>query len=134
MRAESRYDPEALSYAGRSGLMQVDADHTDLDAEQLKEDIPPGAAFSPEANIRMGAWFLHYLLDYFGGDVEWPLPHTTAGRPVSKAGSGTHWSTNRDDLLPLDRVWADARVPGARVPDYAVLSSPVWWQRRPIVR
>ena len=39
-------------------------------AEQLGEDISPGAAFTPEANIRLAAWFLRFLLDYYDGDLE----------------------------------------------------------------
>ena len=99
MREESRYDPEALSYVGARGLMQVMPSTQDWIAEQLGEDISPGDAYTPEANIRMGAWFLHFLLDYFGGDLELTVAAYNGG-----AGSVDIWQadplvSDRDDLL-----------------------------------
>ena len=99
MREESRYDPEALSYVGARGLMQVMPSSQAWIAEQLGEDISPGDAFTPEASIRMGAWFLHFLLDYFDGDLDLALAAYNGG-----AGSVDSWQadplvSNRDDLL-----------------------------------
>ena len=99
MRQESRYDPEALSYVGARGLMQVMPSTQTWIAEQMAEDIPPGDAFSPEANIRMGAWFLRFLLDYFDGDLELGIAAYNGG-----AGSVETWQadplvSDRDDLL-----------------------------------
>jgi soluble lytic murein transglycosylase len=99
MREESRYDPEALSYVGARGLMQVMPPTQDWIAEQLEEEIPPGDAFTPEASIRMGAWFLRFLLDYFDDDLELVTAAYNGG-----AGSVESWLddprvSNRDDLL-----------------------------------
>ena len=99
MREESRYDPEALSYVGARGLMQVMPPTQAWIAEQLGEDISPGDAYTPEANIRMGAWFLHFLADYFEGDLELAIAAYNGG-----AGSVDSWQadplvSNRDDLL-----------------------------------
>jgi len=99
MREESRYDPEALSYVGARGLMQVMPPTQAWIAEQVGEDISPGDAFTPEANIRMGAWFLHFLLDYFDGDLDLAIAAYNGG-----AGSVDSWQadplvSNRDDLL-----------------------------------
>ena len=99
MREESRYDPEALSYVGARGLMQVMPPTQAWIAEMLGEDIPPGDAFRPEANIRMGAWFLHFLLDYYEDDLELVVAAYNGG-----AGSVDGWLadpqvSNRDDLL-----------------------------------
>jgi soluble lytic murein transglycosylase len=99
MREESRYDPEALSYVGARGLMQVMPPSQAWIAEQLEEDISPGDAFTPEASIRMGAWFLRFLLDYFDGDLELAIAAYNGG-----AGSVDSWQanplvSNRDDLL-----------------------------------
>jgi soluble lytic murein transglycosylase len=68
-------------------------------AEQLGEDIPPGEAFVPEANIRMGAWFLRFLLDYYDDDMELAMAAYNGG-----AGSVDSWQadllvSDRDDLL-----------------------------------
>jgi soluble lytic murein transglycosylase len=99
MREESRYDPEALSYVGARGLMQVMPPTQAWIAEELEEEIPPGDAFTPEANIRMGAWFLRFLLDYFDDDLELVVAAYNGG-----AGSVDDWLTDprvagRDDLL-----------------------------------
>jgi len=99
MREESRYDPEALSYVGARGLMQVMPPTQVWIAEMLGEDIPPGDAFTPEANIRMGAWFLRFLLDYFEDDLELVVAAYNGG-----AGSVDSWLadprvSDRDDLL-----------------------------------
>ncbi|MFB0538305.1 MAG: transglycosylase SLT domain-containing protein [Anaerolineae bacterium] len=99
MRQESRYDPEALSYAGARGLMQVMPSSQAWIAEQLGKDISPGDAYTPEASIRMGAWFLDFLLDYFDGDLELAIAAYNGG-----AGSVDSWQadpmvSNRDDLL-----------------------------------
>ena len=99
MRQESRFDPEALSYVGARGLMQVMPSTQDWIAEQLTEDIPPGDAFTAEANIRLAAWFLRFLLDYYDGDLELAVAAYNGG-----AGSVDSWLANplvsdRDDLL-----------------------------------
>jgi soluble lytic murein transglycosylase len=99
MREESRYDPEALSYAGARGLMQVMPSSQAWIAEWVGEDISSGDAFTPEASIRMGAWFLHFLLDYFDGDLDLAIAAYNGG-----AGSVDSWQadplvSNRDDLL-----------------------------------
>jgi len=99
MREESRYDPEALSYVGARGLMQVMPSTQEWIAEQLGEEITPGEAFTPEASIRMGAWFLRFLLDYFEDDLELAIAAYNGG-----AGSVDSWLddprvSNRDDFL-----------------------------------
>ncbi len=120
MRQESRYDPEAFGYAGERGLMQVIPSTQDWIAEQLGEDISPGAAFTPEANVRLAAWFLRFLLDYYDGDLELAVLAYNGG-----AGSVDTWQanplvSNRDDLLRwigfgstreyLERVSLDYRI------------------------
>ncbi len=99
MRAESRYDPDALSGVGARGLMQVMPPTQAFIAEQLQEDIPPGAAFVPETNIRMGGWYLHFLLQYFKGDEELAIAAYNGGQ-----GSVDIWLKDplvksREDLL-----------------------------------
>lgn len=99
MRAESRYDPEALSYVGARGLMQVMPPTQAWIAEQLGEDISPGDAFTPETNIRMGAWFLHFLADYFEGDFELAIAAYNGGATSVDRWQADPLVSNRDDLL-----------------------------------
>jgi soluble lytic murein transglycosylase len=99
MRQESRFDPDALSYVGARGLMQVMPSTQDWIADQVGEDIPPGDGFTPQASIRMGAWFLRFLLDHFDGDLELAIAAYNGG-----AGSVDGWQasplvSDRDDLL-----------------------------------
>jgi soluble lytic murein transglycosylase len=99
MREESRYDPEALSYVGARGLMQVMPTTQEWIAEQLGEEISPGEAFTPETSIRMGAWFLRFLLDYFEDDLDLAVAAYNGG-----AGSVDIWLedprvSDRDDFL-----------------------------------
>jgi len=69
MREESRYDPEAVSRAYAQGLMQIIPSTRDWIAEQLKIEIDPTEIFDPSVNIRLGAWYLRHLLDYFEEDL-----------------------------------------------------------------
>ena len=120
MRQESRFDPEAFGYAGERGLMQVMPSTQAWIAELLEEDISPGDAFTPEASVRMGAWFLDFLLDYFDGNLELTVTAYNGG-----AGSVDSWQadplvSNQDDLLRwigfgqtreyLERVSLDYRI------------------------
>ena len=99
MRQESVFDADATSYVGARGLMQVMPSTQEWIADQMGEEIPPGAAFTPEANVRMGAWFLRFLLDYFDDDLQLAVAAYNGG-----AGSVDAWLedpmvSNRDDLL-----------------------------------
>ena len=99
MRQESRYDPEALSYVGARGLMQVMPATQDWIAEQLGEALSPGDAFDPEINVRMAAWLLRFLLDYYDGDLDLTLAAYNGG-----GGSVDSWQadplvSDRDDFL-----------------------------------
>jgi soluble lytic murein transglycosylase len=99
MREESRYDPEALSYAGARGLMQVIPSTQTWIAEQLGEDISPGDAYTPEASIRMGAWLLHFLIDYYEGDLELAIAAYNGGAASVDSWQADPLVSNRDDLL-----------------------------------
>jgi len=99
MREESRYDPEALSYVGARGLMQVMPSTQEWIAEQLGVDLSPGDAFTPEASIRMGAWFLRFLLDYFDEDVELAIAAYNGGAASVESWQQDPRVSGRDDLL-----------------------------------
>jgi soluble lytic murein transglycosylase len=99
MREESRYDPEALSWAGARGLMQIMPATQDWIAEELGEDLEPGDAYTPRANIRLAAWYIDFLNGYFDGDLELVIAAYNGG-----AGSVDTWLddplvSERDDLL-----------------------------------
>ena len=78
MRTESRFYPQAVSYTGAKGLMQFVSATWDWVAELLGE--APGDPFDPEDNIRYGAFYLRWLTDYFGGDLERVVPSYNGGQ------------------------------------------------------
>ncbi|HEX7023043.1 MAG TPA: lytic transglycosylase domain-containing protein [Trueperaceae bacterium] len=78
MRQESRFYPGAVSRTGAKGLMQFMPSTWDWMAELLNE--PPGDPFSPGDNIRYGARYLSWLMNYFDGDIERAVPSYNGGQ------------------------------------------------------
>jgi soluble lytic murein transglycosylase len=61
VKAESDYDPRAVSSAGALGLMQL--------MPGTAQDLAVSNPFDPEENVRGGVQYLRYLLDRFNGDT-----------------------------------------------------------------
>lgn len=65
IKAESKFNEEALSRRGAKGLMQI-ADITRdwaIEELELNDDID---VYDPETNIRIGCWYLNTLYKEFG--------------------------------------------------------------------
>mgnify|MGYP000023048447 FL=1 len=79
--AESKFKEDAKSAPGAIGLMQLMPDTAHWIAEQLNqpkmtdEDIK-----EPATNIKLGTWYLAYLLDEFKGNEILALAAYNAGR------------------------------------------------------
>lgn len=99
MREESRFDPDAASFAGARGLMQITPPTQSFISDQLKLATQPGDVYVPQTSIRMGAWYLHFLTGYFKGDLDLAIAAYNGG-----AGSVQEWQKDplvkdRDDLI-----------------------------------
>ncbi|ADU50550.1 Lytic transglycosylase catalytic [Thermaerobacter marianensis DSM 12885] len=69
VRRESGFEPRAVSDRGARGLMQIMPETGAWVAGQM--GLPafhPDRLFEPEYNLRLGCWYLAYLLERFHGD------------------------------------------------------------------
>ena len=82
MRVESVFFPRAISRSNARGLMQfIDSTWTWM-AERMSET--PTNPYEPAENIRYGAEYLKYLLEYFDGDIELAVPAYNGGQGFIK--------------------------------------------------
>jgi soluble lytic murein transglycosylase len=69
IREESRFNASVVSWAGAYGLMQVMPGTGEWIAKKIGiSKFDKDMLLDPKVNIRMGAWYIRYLLDEFGGD------------------------------------------------------------------
>lgn len=68
---ESRFRPEAVSYLGARGLMQIMPETWEWIAGKLEtgNDHSFDDMFVPEKNVRYGTWYLAFLCEMFDGDL-----------------------------------------------------------------
>ena len=71
MRCESSNDPDAVSYRGAVGLMQVMPDTGEWIAHKLDmDDVYEGPLlYEPETNVHFGCWYLNFLNGRFNSNV-----------------------------------------------------------------
>ena len=80
IHTESHFDIEAESRVGAVGLMQIMPDTGEWIAKKMSiKDYSVAKLKDPETNIRMGCWYLKYLMDRFDGDMTLVLAGYNAG-------------------------------------------------------
>lgn len=79
IKAESNFDPSAVSHAGAKGLAQLTDDTALYVAEMAGVDYSDGDSFDAEINIHLATCYLKYLLDKYGGDLACTIAAYNAG-------------------------------------------------------
>ncbi|SUP40405.1 lytic transglycosylase domain-containing protein [Veillonella criceti] len=103
--AESKFNEHAESAPGALGLMQLMPDTAHWIAEQLDEaKLTDSDIRKPATNIKLGTWYLAYLLDEFKGNKVLALAAYNAGRGhVEEWMTQYGWTTEFDaiDEIPF---------------------------------
>ncbi len=80
IHTESHFDVDAKSRVGAIGLMQIMPETGEWIAKKMPlENYSEEKLKDPETNIKMGCWYLKYLLDKFDGDLTLVLAGYNAG-------------------------------------------------------
>ncbi|MEW9095157.1 MAG: lytic transglycosylase domain-containing protein [Clostridiaceae bacterium] len=100
IKAESNFNPNAVSHKDAYGLMQVTSTTGEWIAEQMKiEDFTLNKLFEPEYNIHMGCWYIDNLRKEFGDNMDVVLAAYNAGRGnVQKWLNDTEHSKDGENL------------------------------------
>jgi hypothetical protein len=106
IRAESNYEPRAVSRKGARGLMQL----MPATARRLSVERP----FDPASNVRGGVRYLRELVDRFGHRPEFVLAAYNAGEAaVETYGGVPPYRETVDYVHRILRWWRPAPAPGA---------------------
>lgn len=103
MSQSSGFQTDAVSWRGARGLMQLmPAVWKEFmpEAECLGDHAPPACSeaciFSVDANLRVGAAYLRWLIDANHGDIVAALAAYSAGQPINRGGYGDHGDYSDD--------------------------------------
>ena len=111
IKAESKFNPNAISNRGAKGLMQIMDQTGEWAATELKQsDFTTDQLFDPKVNIEIGAWYVAKLLKQYHGDVSILLAAYNAG-----TGNVYKWRNNTE--YSLDGVTLDY-IPFGETRDY----------------
>lgn len=103
IKAESGFDPKAVSPREAKGLMQILDSTGEWAAEKIKiENFENSMLLEPETNIRIGCWYIARLLKQYNQDIELALAAYNAG-----SGNVSKWLKDNSissDGKTLDRI------------------------------
>ena len=104
--AESNFNPNAVSLKDATGLMQLTSDTAIWCAEKIGDASLAENITEPKVNIRLGCYYLKYLLDRYNGEESAALAAYNAG------------STNVDEWLSDDAYSPDGiKITAAPFPE-----------------
>ena len=104
IRAESAFQPDAVSPKAAAGLMQL------IPATADRFAVPD--VFDPEANIRGGCRYLRWLLSYFRGDVTLALAGYNAGEgAVDRYRGVPPYAETRNYVAVIRRLYGELQHP-----------------------
>jgi hypothetical protein len=117
IKAESNFNPYAVSHAGARGLMQimpevwVDYSDTPCNGKHKEKTIchPGNCVFDPEANIRTGVKYFREMLDTFQGRVDLALEAYNAGISNVRPGVTPKFKETRGYINKIVSYWKDIR-------------------------
>lgn len=116
IRAESGFDPTAVSSVGAKGLMQLTPETFTWLQTKTKETLEEDALFDPETNIRYGTLLLSILKERYREDAE-ILCGYHAGIGITR-----QWLENPEfskNGITLDYIpYGDTRLHVSRVKEY----------------
>ncbi len=106
IKAESNFDPNAISKVGAIGLMQLMPQTADYIAKKL--GYIDYQISDPSMNIEMGCWYLSNLLETYKGDIQSVLAAYNGGNyakeQLLKNSSIKHYVTK------VGRYWAAYKI------------------------
>ena len=103
IKAESGFNPNAISPRNAKGLMQIMDSTGEWAAEKINiEDFESSMLLKPEINIRIGCWYISKLINQYDQNVELALSAYNAG-----SGNVAKWLKDTDissNGITLDRI------------------------------
>jgi soluble lytic murein transglycosylase len=107
IRQESRFDADAVSYAGAMGLMQLMPKTARQVAATLGETYDPASMLDGAVNMRYGVTYLSSLVEKFNGNVPLAVAAYNGGPHNVGTWLGQHWTDRPDlfvELIPYDQT------------------------------
>ncbi len=100
IKTESNFDESAQSHKNAVGLMQITEDTGEWIAKQMNiYGFSSDNLYDEEINIKMGCWYLRYLLDMYNGNSDLAIAAYNAGpNNVNSWLSNEEYSKNGETL------------------------------------